>query len=63
MAWRRLQRWPGEDFMFGMGNGGRSWGRPRRRCMDEEEMESTGLQLQQLKKAARDRAAQVGEMW
>jgi len=45
MAWR---------FMFGMKNSRRSRGQPRRRWMDEV-METTGLQLQMLKKAARDR--------
>jgi len=43
-----------KTFMFGMGNGGRSMGRPRRRWMDEV-VETTGLRLQQLKEAARDR--------
>jgi len=36
--------------MFGVGNGGRIRGRPRRRWMDEV-IEATGLQLQQLKEA------------
>jgi len=40
--------------MFGMGNSGRGWDWPRRRWMDEV-METTGLRLQQLKEAARDR--------
>jgi len=43
-----------KTFMFGMGNGKRGRGRPRRRWMDEV-VETTGLPLQQLKKAARDR--------
>jgi len=40
-----------KTFMFGMGNGGRSSGRPRRRWMDEV-METAGLRLQQLIEAA-----------
>jgi len=42
-----------KTFSFGIGNGRRSRGRPRRRWMDEV-METTSLRLQQLKEAARD---------
>jgi len=40
--------------MFGMGNGTKGRGRPRRKWLDEV-VETTGLRLQQLKEAVRDR--------
>ena len=48
-----------KTIMMGMGEGKRNRGRPRRRWLDEV-VQTTGMSLQQLKEAVRDRVGWRG---